>query len=166
VPPIIEQPQDEPQRTGKVVVAAGRSGNTRAAEPPAIRFEEVSAAAGARFVHSARSFGDRYKAQVLEMFTDGGAAVAVGDFDGDGHDDLFLTDSGEGKLNRLLRNLYGETGELRFADVTEAAGVGGGNDARSVVADALWLDFDDDGKLDLLVARFGTPLSVPQPRGR
>jgi hypothetical protein len=129
-----------------------------AAEPPAIRFEEVGEAAGARFVHSARSFGDRHKAQVLEMFTDGGAAVAVGDFDGDGHDDLFLTDSGEGKPNRLLRNLYGETGELRFADVTEAAGVGGGNDPRSIVADALWFDFDDDGRLDLLVARFGTPL--------
>ncbi|HLE82767.1 MAG TPA: VCBS repeat-containing protein, partial [Thermoanaerobaculia bacterium] len=129
-----------------------------AAERPAIRFEEAGEAAGARFVHSARSFGDRHKAQVLEMFTDGGAAVAVGDFDGDGHDDLFLTDSGEGKPNRLLRNLYGETGELRFADVTEAAGVGGGNDPRSIVADALWLDFDDDGRLDLLVARFGTPL--------
>jgi hypothetical protein len=134
------------------------SAPTAAAEPPAIRFEEVGEAAGARFVHSARSFGDRHKAQVLEMFTDGGAAVAVGDFDGDGHDDLFLTDSGEGKPNRLLRNLYGETGELRFADVTEQAGVAGGNDARSIVADALWLDFDDDGRLDLLVARFGTPL--------
>ncbi|MFP3941114.1 MAG: FG-GAP repeat domain-containing protein, partial [Thermoanaerobaculia bacterium] len=126
--------------------------------PPAIRFQEVGEAAGARHVHAPRSFGDRHKAEVLEMFTDGGAAVAVGDFDGDGHDDLFLTDSDEGRPNHLLRNLYGETRELRFADVATEAGVAGGNTAEAIVADALWLDFDDDGHLDLLVARFGTPL--------
>jgi hypothetical protein len=126
--------------------------------PPPIRFEEIGGAAGARFEHSTRSFGERHKAQVLQMFTDGGAAAAVGDFDGDGHDDLFLTDSDEGKPNHLLHNLYGETGELRFEDVAAAAGVAGGNDAHSIVADALWLDFDDDGRLDLLVSRFGTPL--------
>ncbi|HSL81830.1 MAG TPA: CRTAC1 family protein [Thermoanaerobaculia bacterium] len=127
------------------------------ADPP-IRFEDVTDAAGVAFTHTTRDFGDRHKAQVLEMFTDGGAAVAVGDFDGDGHDDLFVTDSGEGKPNRLYRNLYGETGELRFAEMAAEAGVAGGNDPLSVVADALWLDFDDDGHLDLLVARFGTPL--------
>jgi len=129
-----------------------------AAAPSGPRFEEVSEAAGVAFVHSTRSFGERHKAQVLEMFTEGGAAVAVGDFDGDGFEDLFLTDSGEGRSNHLMRNLYGETGELRFAEVTAEAGVGGGNDPRSIVSDALWLDFDDDGRLDLLVARFGTPL--------
>jgi hypothetical protein len=132
-----------------------------AAEPeePAIRFQEVSEAAGlGGLVHSTRSFGERPKADVLEMFTDGGAAVAVGDFDGDGRDDLFLTESDEGRPNHLLRNVTGEAGELRFEEVTEAAGVAGGNDAASIVADALWLDYDDDGRLDLLVARFGTPL--------
>jgi hypothetical protein len=36
--------------------------------------------------------------------------------------------------------------------------VAGGNDASSIVADALWLDYDDDGRLDLLVGRFGTPI--------
>ena len=130
----------------------------RRSPPPAIRFEEVGAAAGVDFVHSTRSFGERHKAQVLEMFTTGGAAVAVGDFDGDGYEDLFLTDSGEGKPNHLLRNLYGDTGTLRFEDVAAAAGVAGGNDAHSIVADGLWVDFDDDGRLDLLVSRFGTPL--------
>ncbi len=42
--------------------------------------------------------------------------------------------------------------------MAEAAGVSGGNTADAIVADALWLDFDDDGREDLLVARFGTPL--------
>ena len=34
--------------------------------------------------------------------------------------------------------------------------MGGGNDAKSIVADALWFDYDNDGWQDLLVARFGT----------
>ena len=38
------------------------------------------------------------------MFTAGGAAVAVGDYDGDGDDDLFVTDSDAGQRNHLLRN--------------------------------------------------------------
>ncbi len=121
---------------------------------PALHFEEIGEAAGVRYVHSTRRFTGREKSDVLEMFTDGGAAVAVGDFDGDGREDLFLTDSGEGKPNHLLRNLGG----MRFADVAAAAGVAGGNDPLSVVADAIFFDYDNDGREDLLVARFGTPL--------
>jgi hypothetical protein len=50
------------------------------------------------------------------------------------------------------------TGKLAFLDVAKQAGVEGGNDASSIVADALWFDADNDGRRDLLVARFGTPL--------
>ncbi len=88
------------------------------------------------------------------MFTSGGAAVAVGDFDNDGFDDLFVTDSAEGTTSKLYRN----NGNMTFTDVTAKAGVGGGNDPLSIVADALWFDYDNDGWRDLLVARFGTPL--------
>ncbi len=124
-----------------------------------IRFEEIGERAGVRLVHSTRSFGDRHKAQVLEMFTEGGAAAAVGDFDNDGFDDLFVVDSGEGKRHHLMRN-DGDRGDGpgTFTDVTEQAGVGGGNDPLSICADALWLDYDNDGWLDLLVGRFGTPI--------
>jgi len=126
-----------------------------AADPePRIRFEEVAEEAGVRFVHTPRRFVGQEKRQVLEMFTAGGASVAVGDFDADGLDDLFVTDSDLGKRNRLYRNL----GDFRFEEVAESAGVAGGNDERSIVADALWFDHDDDGHLDLLVARFGAPL--------
>ena len=141
-----------------LVLLAGAGRSQDPAAPPPIRFEEIGERAGARLVHSTRDFGDRSKAQVLEMFTSGGAAVAVGDCDGDGWDDLFVTDSGEGRSSHLLRNVTAETGAIAFREVTAEAGIGGGNEPLAIVSDALWLDFDDDGQLDLLVSRFGTPL--------
>jgi len=128
------------------------------AAPPAprasaIAFEEIGARAGVALRHHTRAFHGPY-ADALGMFTSGGAAVAVGDYDNDGLEDVFLTDSAEGSSSHLLHN----EGGLRFADVTAAAGVGGGNDSRSIVSDAIWFDYDNDGWADLLVARFGTPL--------
>lgn len=124
---------------------------------PPIRFEEIGEKAGARLVHHLRTFHGK-SADVLRMFTSGGAVAAAGDYDGDGDEDLFVTDSEEGKPNRLLRNELKEKGVLAFTDVAAEAGVAGGNDRLSIVSDALWLDADNDGRLDLLVARFGTPL--------
>ena len=62
-----------------------------------LKFEEIGERAGVRFVHSPRKFTGKPKAQVLEMFTDGGAAVAVGDYNNDGFDDLFVTRFGYGQ---------------------------------------------------------------------
>jgi hypothetical protein len=120
---------------------------------PAIRFEEIGARAGARLIHHTRKFHGA-KASVLEMFTSGGAAVAVGDYDNDGYEDLFVTDSDTGRSNHLLHN----NGDMTFTDVTTQSGLGKGNDGSAIVSDALWFDYDNDGRLDLLVARFGTPL--------
>jgi hypothetical protein len=133
------------------VAAAVASGD--AAGPLAVKFEEIGQAAGVQTLHHTRRFKGT-SADVLRMFTSGGASVAVGDFDGDGFDDLFVTDSDQDTTSRLYRN----NGNLTFTDVTARAGVGGGNDARSIVADAIWFDYDNDGRQDLLVARFGTPL--------
>ena len=124
-----------------------------AAQGVPIRFEDVTAKAGVNRPHHTRMFKGK-AADVLGMFTSGGAAAAAGDYDNDGDDDLFVTDSDQGKTNILYRN----DGNFSFTDVTEKAGVGGGNDPLSIVADALWFDYDNDGWRDLLVARFGTPL--------
>ncbi len=138
--------------------------------PVSVRFEERGEPAGVRFVHSTRRFRGRYKHQVLEMFTESGAAVAVGDYNADGWDDLFITDSDEGKTHHLMRNNGPDSRPGKqhpagpepwfstFSEVTTSAGVGGGNDRFSIVVDALWLDFDNDGHLDLYLGRFGTPI--------
>jgi hypothetical protein len=74
-----------------------------------------------------------------------GMGVAVGDADGDGVQDIFLTAVGH---NRLLRGL----GAGRFEDITVAAGVAGGEGSWSTAA--AFLDFDRDGDLDLYVANY------------
>jgi enediyne biosynthesis protein E4 len=118
-----------------------------------IRFQEIGEKAGVRVQHHTHVFNGPY-ADVLGMFTSGGASVAVGDYDGDGLDDLFVTDSATGKPNHLFHN----NGDMTFTDVAVAAGVAGGNDPRTIVSDALWFDYDNDGREDLLIARFGTPI--------
>jgi hypothetical protein len=118
-----------------------------------IRFEDITAKAGIHIRHHIRTYHGK-NADVLRMFTGGGAAVAVGDYDNDGYEDLFITDSEEGQPNHLFRNNHDGT----FTDVAQEAGVAGGNDASNIVSDALWFDYDNDGLLDLLVARFGTPI--------
>ncbi|HEY3132578.1 MAG TPA: CRTAC1 family protein [Acidobacteriota bacterium] len=118
-----------------------------------IRFQEIGKKAGVDHLHHTHVFKGK-KGDVLSMFTSGGASAAVADYDNDGLDDLFVTDSDEGRTNRLYHN----NGDGTFTDVTESAGVARGNDAHSIVSDALWFDYDNDGRVDLLVARFGTPL--------
>ena len=118
-----------------------------------IRFTEIAAKAGIKTLHHTRRFPGKH-GDVLRMFTSGGASAAVGDFNNDGLDDVFVTDSDNGKPNFLYRN----DGNMKFTEVGVAAGVTGGNDPRSIVADALWFDYDNDGWQDLLVARFGTPI--------
>jgi enediyne biosynthesis protein E4 len=69
--------------------------------------------------------------------------VAVGDYDNDGYDDLFVAGYGHGTL-------YHNNGDGTFTDVTASAGVGGSGWETS----AAWVDYDNDGKLDLVVARY------------
>lgn len=72
-----------------------------------------------------------------------GMGVAVGDYDNDGYEDLFVTAYGG---NRLYHN----NGNGTFTDVTEKAGVGGSGWSTS----AAWVDLDGDGLLDLVVLRY------------
>ena len=74
-----------------------------------------------------------------------GMGVAAGDFDNDGFVDLFFTAVGE---NKLFRN----EGNGKFKDVTSSAGVAG-SPAQWTTA-AAWLDYDNDGDLDLYVGRY------------
>ncbi len=72
-----------------------------------------------------------------------GLGVAVGDYDNDGRDDVYITALGGD-------HLFHNEGGGHFRDVTREAGLA--NSAFS--ASAAWLDYDRDGKLDLFVANY------------
>ena len=117
-------------------------------------FEDITAQAGVARKHTNRVFHNPY-AEIMAGYTALGAAVAVADYDGDGYEDLFVTDSAENGKNHLYHNDFRTTGRISFTDVAEQAGVADGNDAGNASADALWLDYDNDGRPDLLLVRFG-----------
>jgi len=77
----------------------------------------------------------------VEMF---GMGVAVGDYDNDGYDDLFVTAYGQ---NRLFHN----NGNGTFTDVTQRVGLQG---PKEFSTSAAWVDYDKDGHLDLVVANY------------
>ena len=77
----------------------------------------------------------------VEMF---GMGVAVGDYDNDGYDDLFVTALGQ---SRLFHN----NGNGTFTDVTQKAGLLG---PKEFSTSAAWVDYDRDGKLDLVVGNY------------
>lgn len=72
-----------------------------------------------------------------------GMGVAVGDYDNDGYEDLYVTSYGG---NRLYHN----NGNGTFTDVAEKSGTGGSGWSTS----AAWVDLDNDGLLDLVVLRY------------
>ena len=92
----------------------------------------------------AGKFGDRTAGSGLEV-SFYGTGVAVGDVDGDGWTDLFVSAVGS---NRLFRNVEGE----RFEDVTATAGVAGADTEWS--SSSAFFDADADGDLDLLVGNY------------
>jgi enediyne biosynthesis protein E4 len=122
---------------GEGVGEGDEEGGEAAPAPPSDRFyrNERTAGGGLRFVDATAGSG----------VADGayGCGAAAGDYDGDGHVDLYVANFGP---NRLLRN----RGDGRFEDVTARAGA---DDPRWSVS-AAFFDADTDGDLDLFVANY------------
>ena len=117
------------------------------------RLEESARALGIDFVHDAPTFDARLD-HIMPQVASMGAAVAVADFDRDGWQDLYVTNSGENSLNRLYRN----RGDGTFEDVAPRVGLADVNRRGTGVSmGAVWGDYDNDGWEDLLLYKYGRP---------
>ena len=93
------------------------------------------------------TFTDVTKGSGLELRTGWGQACCVGDYDNDGHDDLFVTYYGQNAL-------YHNNGDGTFTDVTERAGLLQSGPKTRWNTGCTWVDYDRDGHLDLFVANY------------
>jgi enediyne biosynthesis protein E4 len=73
-----------------------------------------------------------------------GMGVAVGDYDNDGYPDLFVLG-----YDRCI--LYHNNGDGTFTDITAHAGV---TNSGRWASSAAWFDYDNDGRLDLVIANY------------
>ncbi len=87
--------------------------------------------------------------------TQTGLGSVFGDFDGDGYLDLLIAKGGNAVLYRNL----GKRGKYQFEDATTSSGL---NNIKleSSPEGAAWVDFDDDGDLDIYFALYENPMSV------
>ena len=126
------------------------------------RLDEVSRMSGIDFVHNAPTFDAKLR-HIMTNVASVGASVAVGDFDRDGWQDLYVTNSSEDSLNRLYRN----RGDGTFDDVAGIVGVADVNRAGTGVSmGAVWGDFDNDGFEDLFLYKYGRPELFQNVRGQ
>ncbi|HWV95113.1 MAG TPA: CRTAC1 family protein [Vicinamibacterales bacterium] len=154
-------------------LAAVRALNQSAlASPPAdegvsdLRFgfqlAESAKRRGVDFVHEAPTFDSRLD-HIMPQVASTGAAVAVADFDKDGWQDFYVTNSREGSLNRLYRN----KGDGTFEDVAQSVGLADVNRRETGVSmGAVWGDYDNDGYEDLFLYRYGQPQLFHNERGQ
>ncbi|MHC4816917.1 MAG: CRTAC1 family protein [Planctomycetota bacterium] len=127
----------------------GRKPAPNAAPAPPFRFVDVAATAG---LTAPTWCGSVAKPHLMES---GGPGLAVLDYDGDGHLDVYLVNGwrtdGTRVLTRGANVLYRNRGDATFEDVTDRAGVGDPGWGNGVAV----ADVDGDGDLDLFVSNFG-----------
>ncbi|MGH7698946.1 MAG: CRTAC1 family protein, partial [Gemmatimonadales bacterium] len=135
-----------------------RADGLGAALPPAgalerhgFALEEVSRAAGIRFRHQAPVLDPKLE-PIMPWVAAYGASISIVDFDRDGWQDLYVTNSAVGSRNALYRNRRDGT----FEDVAGRLGVADVNDrATGVSMGGVWGDYDNDGYEDLFLYKWG-----------
>ena len=115
---------------------------------PVVDFRDVAAASGVTSVNI--SANPRKKNYIVEVTGNG---VGLVDIDQDGLLDLLFLNAGEGEDSKpRAQNLYRNLGGMRFEDITAKSGIPDLEWAQGVCAG----DFDDDGRVDLLITQWGS----------
>src|SRR5579864_5979297 len=135
--------------TALAIPTFSRLPNLHAAFPPEFPFELVPPeVSGITWVHHNGRSPEMYLPETV------GAGCGFIDYDNDGWMDIYLVNSGKCDFldpNTPLRNaLYHNNGNGTFTDVTRKSGL----PTTGWASSAVWFDYDNDGKLDLLICRF------------
>jgi len=142
--------------------ARGSAAGSAEAARYGFRLEEVSRAVGVDFTHTAPVF-DPALDHIMPQIASTGASVSVVDFDRDGWLDFYVTNSGEGSLNRLYRNQRDGT----FRNVAPEVGLAAVNRIGTGVSmGAVWGDYDNDGYEDVFIYKYGRPELFHNDQGR
>lgn len=118
---------------------------------PGFMLRDETSSAGIHFVHRRPSFDPRI-AGIEPHVAALGASVSVADFDGDGRADLYFTNSRFGEPGALYHN----RGDGTFEEIAADAGLADiSREGDGVAMGSVWGDFDNDGREDVLVYRYG-----------
>ena len=120
------------------------------AEPENPAFVDVTESAGVGHRHYGPKV-DKLLQNLGPWFTALGSGGSAGDFNNDGYEDLYVTNTLEGKPNVLYKN----NGDMTFTEVGAQAGVADLNRDGRFSSMSLFFDCDNNGTKDLLVGRFG-----------
>lgn len=124
--------------------------------------QEVAQTSGIDFIHQAPKL-DQKLDHIMPQVASMGAGASIVDFDRDGWQDIYLTNSGEGSKNRLYRNMSDGT----FKDVAGEVGLADLNQPGTGVSmGAVWADYDNDGYEDLFLYKWGRPEMFHNDGGR
>jgi len=124
--------------------------------------EEVSAQSGVKFLHHSPVLDPQID-PILPQIASMGASVSVSDFDNDGWNDFYVTNSRFGYKNALYHNQH----DGSFIDVAEKMGIADLNVQDSGVSmGAIWSDYNNDGFEDLFVYKWGRPELFINEKGK
>lgn len=116
--------------------------------------EDVTDEIEVDFVHK-RPIVDEKLDHIAPQIASMGASVSVTDFNNDGYQDFYLTNSEFGTKNALYKNF----GNGTFIDVAEELGIADLNSEQvGASMGSLWADYNNDGFEDLFIYRWGKPV--------
>lgn len=123
--------------------------------------EDVTSEWGVDFTHHAPKLDPKLK-HIMPQVASVGAGVSVVDFNNDGLQDFYITNSTHGEPNALYKNF----GNGSFEDVADEMGVADLNNKETGVSmGSVWGDYDNDGFEDLFINKWGKPALYHNDKG-